>query len=247
MDRKTAKEALEKFLSLDISTAKGVLDIFAALPGAIAHYDGEKNNFVYVPGTRADRVLLVAHADTVWDSLYANGEGYKQTLTKENGVYHGSASDCGIGADDRAGCAMLWLLRDTGHSLLIVDGEEVGQIGSKHIRDNYPEIFDELNRHSYMIQLDRRDHMNYKVYDLPVPKDFTDFIEKSTTYKCGDRLKSTDIVVLCRDVSGANLSIGYYGEHTPNERLVFEEWLHTLTVVEELLRPEQKRFPLNKQ
>jgi len=246
MDRKAAMEALEKFLSLDITTAKGVLDIFAALPGAFAHYDGEKKNFVYVPGARADRVLLVAHADTVWDSLYANGEGYKQTLTKENGVYHGSASDCGIGADDRAGCAMLWLLRDTGHSLLIVDGEEYGQIASHHIRENYPVIFNELNRHSYMIQLDRREHLNYKVYDLPVPKDFISFIENSTGYKNAGKLSRTDIVVLCRDVSGANLSIGYYDEHTPNERLVFDEWLHTLTVVEELLRPEQKRYPLKK-
>lgn len=246
MDRKAAMEALEGFLSLDITSAEGVLDIFSALPGAISHYDGEKNNFVYLPGTRPDRVLLVAHADTVWDSLYGRGEGFTQVPVNENGVYHGTSSDCGIGADDRAGCAMLWLLRDTGHSLLIVDGEEVGQIGSRHIRDNYPEIFDELNRHSYMIQLDRRGHMNYKIYDLPVPKDFISFIENSTGYKNAGKLSRTDIVVLCRDVSGVNLSIGYYDEHTPNERLVFEEWLHTLTVVEELLRPEQKRYPLKK-
>ena len=48
----------------------------------------------------------------------------------EDGVYSSGDDLCGIGADDRAGCAMLWLLRDSGHSLLILDGEEHGQVGA---------------------------------------------------------------------------------------------------------------------
>lgn len=246
MDSAEAKRVLERFLSFDITSAKEVLDEFASLSGAVVHKDGEKNNFVYVPGARKDRVLLVAHADTVWDSLYNGGESCEQILTESNGIYLSRSRVSGIGADDRAGCAMLWLLKDSGHSLLIVDGEEYGQIGSRYIRDRYPQIFDELNMHSYMIQLDRREHMNYKTYDLPVSKEFISFIEGKTGYKNSGRLSSTDIVALCRDVCGVNLSIGYYCEHTPDERLVLREWLTTLTIIEELLRAEQKRYPLLK-
>ena len=246
MDRKTAKEALEKFCSLDITRSDGVLDEFATLPGAVVHRDGEKYNFVYVPGSRKDRVLLVAHADTVWDALYGNGRGYKQSLVLKDGAYSGVYRDCGIGADDRAGCAILWLLKDSGHSLLIVDGEEYGQIGSHHIKESYPEIFDELNNHSYMIQFDRRENANYKVYTLPVTKEFIKFIESETGYKNSGIYSRTDIVVLCRDICGVNLSIGYYDEHSTEESLVFEEWFSTLTIAERLLSEEQKRFPLKR-
>ena len=246
MDRNIAKEALEKFCSFDITSAKEILDEFASLPGAIVHCDGGKDNFVYVPGTREDRVLLVAHADTVWDSLYGNGRGYMQSLTEKDGVYRGANDECGIGADDRAGCAILWLLRNSGHSLLVVDGEEYGQIGSHHVRERYPALFDELNGHSYMLQFDRRENANYKVYSLPVTKEFIRFVESGTGYYNAGIYSRTDIVVLCRDICGVNLSIGYYNEHSAEESLVFEEWYSTLTIAERLLAEKQRRFPLKR-
>jgi hypothetical protein len=44
-----------------------VLDKFMNLPNAFTDGTTKKQNrFVFVPGTRDDRVLLVAHADTVW-------------------------------------------------------------------------------------------------------------------------------------------------------------------------------------
>ncbi len=217
---------------------------FAKLPGAVSCFDGGKRNFVYVPGTRKDRVVLVAHADTVWDSGYNQGEIYTQSLTFENGVYSGTNSDCGIGADDRAGCAILWLLKDSGHSLLIADGEEHGQIGSNHIRSAYPDLFDEINDHSYIIQFDRRGSSDYKFYNLPVSDEFRDFIETKTGYSDAGRAARTDIVTLCGKICGVNLSIGYYDEHTAYERLVFSEWLHTLNVVNDFLKKDQKRYPL---
>ena len=244
MDRSTAKSVLEEFCSYPIGSVEAIFHRFCELPDAICHFDGDKRNFVYVPGKREDRVLLVAHADTVWDELYARGS-YKQELKEHYGVYSGKNKQCGIGADDRAGCAILWLLRNSGHSLLIVDGEEYGQIGSYHIMDSYPEIFDELNAHSYMVQFDRRENRNYKVYDLPVSDEFIDFIEDTTGYYDAGRRSSTDIVVLCRGICGVNLSIGYYDEHTSRERLVFDEWYSTLELAESFLEKEQKRYPLD--
>lgn len=245
MDKAIAKSTLERFLAYPIGTSREVLEAFAALPRAIAHFDGEKRDFVYIPGEREDRVLLVAHADTVWDILY-EGEKYEQTVKEKGGVYRGKSLSCGIGADDRAGCAMLWLLKDTGHSLLIVDGEEHGQIGSRNIRENYPTLFDELNAHAYAVQLDRREHKNYKVYRLPVSREFISFVERETGYENAGSASRTDIIVLCRDICGVNLSIGYYNEHTEQERLVFDEWYETLTLTERLLSGKQRRFPLVK-
>ncbi|MBQ7364961.1 MAG: hypothetical protein IJW46_05135 [Clostridia bacterium] len=243
MKKSDAKTVLKRFLSFPLTSSEGILATFAALPGAISHFDGGKNNFVYIPGSREDRVLLVAHADTVWDSYYGEGE-YNGSFTERFGVYRSANPACGIGADDRAGCAILWLLKDCGHSLLIVDGEEHGQIGSHHIADAYPVLFDELNRHSYMLQFDRRNRDDYKVYSLPVGRDFTDFIERVTGYHDAGRSSRTDIVVLCRDICGANLSIGYYDEHTAEESLVFRDWFQTLTLAEAFLAKPQTRYPL---
>ena len=245
MDKLAAKSALELFCSYPLGSVDAVFDKFRELPGAICHFDGYKENFIYIPGKRADRVLLVAHVDTVWDELYVERR-CDQQLVERNGVYSGKNRRFGIGADDRAGCAILWMLRESGHSLLLVDGEEYGQIGSYHIKERYTEIFDQLNSHSYMIQFDRRENRNYKVYNLPVSEEFIGFIESETGYCNAGKNSSTDIVVLCRDICGVNLSIGYYNEHTSNEKVIFDEWYATLELADRILSKEQRRYKLEK-
>ncbi|MBO4982980.1 MAG: hypothetical protein J6D23_02890 [Clostridia bacterium] len=245
MNRETAKNTLQRFCSFPIGSSREVMEEFSALNGAVSVFDGDHKNFVYVPGTRQDRALLVAHADTVWDKGY-HGLDFAQELIEENGVFKSKSSKCGIGADDRAGCAILWLLKDMGHSLLVVDGEEHGQIGSNHIKNEYPELFNELNSHSYIMQFDRRENKNYKCYKLPVSQEFIEFVEKETGYYNAGSSAFTDIVTLCRDICGVNLSIGYYLEHSELEHIVFEEWLGTLEIAEAILKKEQQKFPLNK-
>ena len=248
-------EILMQFLSLRLEDSLEVLQKFAGLPGAAACFDGGKDNYVYVPGNRRDRVLLVAHADTVWDRLYwdfSDEEAEKLDVQnkehcpvlKDGIVRQGGWDGWGLGADDRAGCAMLWLLKDSGHSLLITDGEERGQIGARHLMDQNPELAEELNAHQYMIQLDRRNGRDYKTYDLPVSGAFREFIETKTGYADAGRWSYTDIVALCTGVCGVNLSVGYYDEHQEKEYLDVEEWLNTYRIVKDLLKEEQPRFPL---
>ena len=86
MDKESAKRVLEEFCSFPISSADEVLYKFKNLPRAISRFDGDKRNFVYIPGTREDRVLLVAHADTVWDPFYNRFPTGKQSLCENNGV-----------------------------------------------------------------------------------------------------------------------------------------------------------------
>ncbi len=248
-------DVLLEFLSYRPSAAMPVLQRFAALDSAISHFDGGKNNFVYVPGTRDDRVVLVAHADTFWDAAYLQDLSDDFTEKKLQSKRHRPVlkrgvirqrgwHKWGLGADDRAGCAMLWLLRESGHSLLITDGEEHGQIGAYHLRDHYPALSQELNAHRYMIQLDRRNNRDYKTYMLPVTDDFIRFIENNTGYTDAGRNSRTDIVALCTDICGVNFSIGYVNEHNPDEYLNVEGWLNTYHTIKVLLEKKQPCFPL---
>ena len=240
-------DVLMQFLSYSLDDSIPVLSRFAGLEGARSVLDGGKNNFVYIPGTRSDRVVLVAHADTVWDKIYTEISGereHRPELMIDGTVRQAGSQDWGLGADDRAGCAILWLLKDCGHSLLVTDGEEHGQIGANHLVDEYPEIAKELNDHSYMIQLDRRNDSDYKTYALPVTKEFRQYIASETGYQDAGTNARTDIVALCRRICGVNLSIGYYNEHTPDEYLDIISWLKTYETVRKMLEIEQPRFLL---
>ncbi|MCR4646933.1 MAG: hypothetical protein K5695_16255 [Oscillospiraceae bacterium] len=246
------KDTLMEFLSMRLEDAMPVLSRFAELDGSIAQFDGGKNNFVYVPGNRADRVVLVAHADTVWDTFYVPNyaemyrkQPHKPVFDAEGQIIsQGGWKGWGIGADDRAGCAILWLLKESGHSLLITDGEEHGQIGAHHLMEHYPDIAAELNAHQYMIQFDRCNATEYKTYRLPVTQAFIDHVESHTHYTSAGIKARTDIVTLCRQCCGVNLSVGYYNEHTTGEKLHYPEWLHTYQTAKELLTQEQPQFLL---
>lgn len=241
-------DVLMRFLSYPLSSSAQVLEQFAGLSGAVAHFDGGKNNFVYVPGSRPDRVLLVAHADTVWDDYYLGepdpAEPPQPPVIADGNIIRGGRRDRGLGADDRAGCAMLWLLRGGGHSLLVTDGEEHGQIGANHLTAQYPQLSEELNAHSYMLQLDRRGNGDYKTYKLPVTEAFRSYIEERTGLEDAGWTSRTDIVALCKEVCGVNFSVGYYNEHTPEEYLDVNDWLKIYRLVRELLQTEQPRFPM---
>ena len=89
------------------------------------------------------RVLLTAHADTVFD--------YPEAVSRisfDGQRFFTTNTYAGIGADDRAGCAIVWLLKDSGHSLLITNGEEYGCRSACRIREEFPDLFAELNEHS---------------------------------------------------------------------------------------------------
>ena len=184
--------------------------------------------------------MLVAHADTVFTHFHGSHE-----VVFENGIYKSGEPSVGIGADDRAGCAILYLLKDMGHSLLITNGEEIGCLGSQTIRQSHKELYDELNEHQYIVQFDRRGSHDYKVYDIPVSKEFEDFIKKNTGYAEPDKKSNTDITNLCDTICGVNLSIGYYHEHTVKDILIYDEWKHTLDVAQQMLEGVQEKFPLS--
>lgn len=213
------KEVLERFLGM---TPYQVLTTFGRLPRAERYED-----FVYVPGTRADRALLVAHADTVSNDPVRHVE-WRGNLAM---LPRGTKKGC-LGADDRAGIAMLWLLRRSGHSLLITDHEEIGCIGAQVAADV---LKDELGRHQFAVQIDRRFDGEMVFYDCS-----TEAFEEYMVRQTGFRIESgsfSDISVVCPSVGicGVNLAAGYWNEHSPDEMLSYDAWLRTFNVVRRLL------------
>ncbi len=242
----TELDTLEEFLSYPLNSTEEIMKRFATLPNAEWRKgEGEQQQFVFVPGTRKDAATLVTHADTVFDNT-------DHTFTIEDGVIKSTTSCCGLGADDRAGCAILWLLKDSGHNLLITDGEEHGQIAAKWLVNNNTDIAKIIYNSSFLIQFDRRNGNDYKFYDIPVSNEFENYIQQETGYTNAGKgsftnIVTTDIVTLCRNLEsccGVNLSVGYYHEHSHSETLNIEQWRNTLKITEKMLAKQLKRFPL---
>lgn len=237
-------QVLKSFLEIPLGSADGVFDRFLEIPGAICRGDGLER-FLYVRGSRLNKVLLVAHADTFWDREYGYDPGPTQKIQIEDGNIRAVNEEFGLGADDRAGCAMLWLLKDLGHSLLVTNGEENGQKGAKWLMSHNKDIADEINQdHQFVIELDRRNVGDFKCYDVGTDE-FRSYVAQKTGYTEPDLGSWTDIRILCQEIEGVNLSIGYHNEHGNQEYLNIAEWEHTLEVVREWLsEADLERFAL---
>jgi len=232
-------DVLTEFLKMPLGSTDEVFKKFAAIPKAI-HRGNSLKQFLFVKGKRKDRVLLVAHADTVWDRHYEeHNTDEPKEITHTDGIIRNING--GLGADDRAGCAIVWLLKDMGHSILITNGEEHGRCGSTWLMDENRDIADEINsNHQFVVQFDRRNSRDFKCYKVGTDE-FRAYVEANTGYSEPDPLFYTDIVTLCRDITGVNLSIGYYKEHTKKEYLSIKDWQNTLALCRRWL--SEKKLP----
>ena len=240
--QEAALETLTEFLHCPLYDGSGVLQRFRALPNA-QYFEGEKplERYVYVPGTRKDRVLLLAHADTFWDENYLHSRLETMPVFSADKV-NGSNKEVGLGADDRAGCALLWLLKDSGHSLLIFDGEEHGHLGAGLLCNTNKHLLREINRHSYMISLDLwgRDCCHY--HGILNSKAFCNYIESHLASKVLNHKVGTDISYVAREACGVNLSIGYHRQHRVEECLIIPVWYETYVRLCKVLTQAQPRF-----
>lgn len=235
---------LESFLSTDLRSGDEIFRRFASLPGAVV-CTGEKplQRFVYVPGSRENRVLLNAHADTVWDNAYANPQ--TAVISYADGVYASANPACGIGADDRAGCALLWELRHSGHSLLLTDGEEKGKQGAKFLR-KHKKLMREINTHSFILALDAPGNGQCLYNQVDHTPAFMEYITDKLGFTEGPGKGGCDLQYLCHKICGVNISVGYENCHRPQERLVVAHWYNTLEKLTAFLMQDHPRFPIHK-
>jgi hypothetical protein len=245
MSKKEDIKTLKEFLSMPVKSAEPVLEKFASLKCAVKRGEGIAS-FVYVPGKRSDRVLLVAHADTFWEDEWKR-EGYN--------IYMNGQGE-GNGSEGRAGCAILWQLRNSGHSLLVINGREHGLRGAHFIADENTDIFEEINNsHQFALEFSFKDDNFFMTYGLGSPK-FDNFIENEfglfsamqMFYENIKTWRDTDISVICRDICGANISSGTYNMHRSDEYTNEEQWLNIIKKARELLsKNDLPRFLRNDQ
>ena len=214
-----------------LDSCDSVFSTFAERFGKFAEYHENPKDpsqrFLYRPGSRPDRVLLVAHADTVWQHSKEQDAQtlMPKTVRDDRYVVRSESPDAGLGADDRAGVAMVWQLATLGHSLLLVDSEEVGMRSSLFLRDKFPKLFDEIqSSHSFVVQFDRRGSRDFKCYNVGTDE-FREYLTNSLPrFKEPNRSSYTDVCVLAQSICGVNLSVGYDHEHQAAEELDLKVW-----------------------
>jgi len=253
-------DVLLEFLRMPLNSSQEIFDKFLTIKGAQL-VGGKSKECLYIPGTREDRALLVAHVDTVWDSFREHDVVFDK---KSNKVFSpaGYVMHCvknakqidyskfnykdpkclsyGLGADDRAGVAILWLLRNSGHSILLTTGEEIGAVGARLlVKDK--KMADEINSHSVVIEFDKMGYREFKNYQVGSPE-LRGFIYDKLNYKFIDSFAYTDICFLCQKACGVNFGIGYYNEHTHNEFVDVTEWQNTLNQMRDFLKNNFPHF-----
>jgi hypothetical protein len=182
--------------------------------------------YVYAPGTIP--ILLVAHTDTI------------HRRTPETLYYDAGKrvvwSPTGLGADDRAGVYAILALLQRGYRphVLFPDCEETGGQGAAEAAiDLYPSVH-------CLIELDRMNHKDAAVYQCCNPAWERWLIRRGWDICRGTY---TDIVDLMPafGVAGANLSVGYYSQHTLGEYLRLNELSTTIDRVARMLRNPPRR------
>jgi len=187
------------------------------------------------PNMDTKRVCLVAHIDTVWESVVERKEAGKEVFfDRQKGVMW---SPYGLGADDRAGVFALYYLfvgipEEYKPILLFTDGEESGGIGAKlTVKYAYEYFQDHVLA---FISLDR--HGNREVVHYNNEPD--NFKEKFTQVGFKEKMGTFgDLSILCpyTGLCGANVSAGYVHEHTEMEHLYIEYLENTISMLEKLI------------
>lgn len=243
MYRENSIDILTYFLNLPVADSHEIYQKFSALPWAVVGVGNQPlERFVYIPGTKKDALLLVAHTDTVWDAAY--GKAVQTTAAYKDGMFYSTNPACGIGADDRAGCAMLWALRNSGHSLLLVDGEEKGKRGAHYLRKHNPKLFRKLNAHQFMIELDWRGTGGCLYNQVENTQAFKDYISSHLGFQDSHQKGGCDLQVLCQKICGVNIGVGYHNNHHTTEILNVAEWENTYQVLSAFLQQEHPKFPI---
>lgn len=232
-----ACETVKKWI---LRSEQEIFDTFANLPNAMIINKDLPFDYrsIYIKGTREDSVILCAHLDTVWndglkeENIETNGEIIYST--KRNKGYNDKngypySNGIGIGADDRAGIAMLWELKDSGHSLLITCGEESGCLGACSLAADDKLLQEISDENQFFIALDRRLYHQLVFYNVAT-EEFIEYAVDQTGFS-SEPGGGSDICVLCKYICGVNISVGYKNEHGHNEIFVASWWLDTLNTL----------------
>ncbi len=174
--------------------------------------------------------MLVAHIDTCTRVSV-------KIKQKNNVIYNPNAV---LGADDRAGVYGLIkaarICKKKGiplPTLIFTNGEERGGIGVKAlIKSNLLDV----GGKRLFVELDRQSCNEYVFYTWELPKPVKKYVESYGFVKgLGSYSDITDLTAHY-EIPSVNLSIGYYHQHTRNERLHIDEMEFTINRVVRMLQ-----------
>lgn len=194
------------------------------------HYsiDGAGNLHVDTRKQASNRTLFVAHVDTVHRVIGPN------KIRKTADTWF--ASGAPLGADDGAGVAMLMHLLHGGVCAyyIFTQGEECGGLGATWLAENKQTLLSEFDR---AIAFDRKgidSVITYQGSGRCCSDEFANAladafnVDERLMYSPDDTGVYTDTAEFIRVIPECtNISIGYYSEHSENERLDIVH-LHTL-------------------
>lgn len=200
---------------------------------------GDKELYQYRKTTKANFIVAVAHFDTVGDGDFIEKQIIETSgiVTCKNGI---------LGADDIAGIYAVLKLQERFPdkvNVLLCDYEERGAVGS---RCAVVELEKELKKALCFISFDRCG-VNDVVYYLEPEKDFArifdeaGFMEEVGTF--------SDVKILSEEfnIASANISTGYFNEHSRSEYLYLPVLEHNIERVGKLVKKlTSRKFKLEK-
>lgn len=203
-------------------------------------------NIIITKGMNQFKPCVTAHLDSYHDDCNV------QIIQTENwimGIDKDKGCQSTIGADDRNGIILALALLKTVDNIKVIfcQDEEMGCIGSNQLKDK------QLKGISYLIGLDRKSTCGNEAITFTngmdiASKGFKNLIKPILTrnkYILSDKGVYSDIGVLCEktQISGINLSVGYYREHTSSESVNINDFINAYDVLVDMI----KNIPSNKQ
>ena len=170
-------------------------------------------------------IMLAAHMDTVHRKIPSDifYDKTKKVIWAPEG----------IGGDDRCGVYSILHLITQGYRphILFTTGEEVGGIGADEFVFNYPLCPVDIN---YILELDRHGTDDVVFYNCN-NRDFHEYVQSFGFKKAWGTFSDISIISPAWEVASANVSMGYFNEHTTAEYVNLTILENTISKVTNML------------
>ena len=188
-----------------------------------------KDDLIYDEGfivAKGSKVALISHLDTIHQLVPT--EIY---YDRDQGVIW---SPQGIGGDDRCGVYAILKVVSEGYrpTIIFVEDEEIGGKGALKLVSKYPIAPTQLN---CLIELDRMGDNDSVFYDCDNPE-FENYINHFGFETNYGTFSDISIIAPAWTIAAVNLSIGYFEEHTKQERIFVESLDATIEKIKLILQ-----------
>ena len=213
----------------------------------VAHFTDHAGNIYATKGRAQSYPCIVSHTDEV-HNFRETGFGVMQSKSKRNKIIFGfdclKRRHCGIGADDKNG---IWICLksleefDTLKCVFFV-GEETGCTGSSQADLQF------FKNCRYVLQCDRKGNSDIVASYCGTALCSDEFLHDAKPEQFGYKQSEgliTDVIMLKNrglQVSGVNLSCGYYLPHTPNEFTCVEDLKKCFRFVRHIIKNCKKTY-----